>query len=33
MSWSDFEIPQFFIIQNTEQCMSFNTGYVTNLTF
>ena len=27
MSWSDFEIPQFFIIENSKHHMNFNTGY------
>ena len=35
MSWSDFEIPQFFIVENShsKQCMSFNTGCVTIVAF
>ena len=32
MIWSDFEIPQFFIIENSKH-MKFNKGYVTNVTF
>ena len=33
MSWPAFEIPQFFIIENSKQCINFNTGCVTNVTF
>ena len=33
MSWSDFEIPQFFIVECGKQCIHFNTGHVTNVTF
>ena len=33
MSWSDFEIPQFFIFENRKQCINFNKGCVTNVTF
>ena len=33
MGWSDFEIPQFFIVKNSKQCINFNTGCVTNVTF
>ena len=29
--WSDFEILQFFIIENRRQCMNFNAGCVTNM--
>ena len=30
--WSDFEISQFFIVKNSKQCISFITGFVTNVT-
>ena len=33
MSWSAFEIPQFFIIENSKQCMNLNTGWARNATF
>ena len=33
MGWSDFEIPQFFIAENSKQCMSVITGFVTNVNF
>ena len=33
MSWSDVEIPQFSIVEKSKPCISFNTGYVTNVTF
>ena len=33
MSWSDFEIPQFFIVEFIKQCIEFNIGCVTNVTF
>ena len=32
MGWSDFEISEFFIIQNSKKCMN-NTGCATNVTF
>ena len=31
MGWSDFEITHFFIVENSKQCMNFNTGCVTNV--
>ena len=33
MVWSDFEIPQSFIVENSKQGINFKTGYVTNVTF
>ena len=33
MGWFDFEIPQFFIVENSKQSMNFNTGCVANVTF
>ena len=33
LSWSALEIPQFFIIENSKQCINFNTWWVTNVTF
>ena len=33
MGWSDFETPQFFIVENSKQCMNFNTECVTNVAF
>ena len=33
MVWSDFEIPQSFVIENSKQRINFNTAYVTNVTF
>ena len=30
MTWSDFEIPQFFIVENRKQCINFNKGHVAN---
>ena len=31
--WSDFEIPQSFIVGNSKQRINFNTGCVTNVSF
>ena len=33
MAGSDFETPQFFVIENSKQSMNFNTGWATNVTF
>ena len=33
MGWSDFEIPQLFVIGNSKKCMNFNTGCATNVSF
>ena len=33
MAWSDFEVPQSFIVKNSKQRINFNTGCVTNITF
>ena len=33
MDWSDFEIPQSFIVKNSKQRINFDTGCVTNVTF
>ena len=33
INWSDFEIPQLFIVKNSKQRISFNIGWVTNVTF
>ena len=33
MVWSDFEIPQSFIVENSKQRINFNTGCVTNMPF
>ena len=33
MSWSDFEIPQLFIVDSSKQSLNFNEGCITNLTF
>ena len=33
MVWSDFEILQSFIVQNSKKRINFNTGCVTNVTF
>ena len=31
MSWSEFEIRQFFVIERRKQCINFNIGCVTNV--
>ena len=31
--WSDFDNPQFFIVESSKQCINFNTRCVTNVTF
>ena len=31
MSWSEFEIRQFFVIESRKQCINFNIGCVTNM--
>ena len=33
MSWSDVETPQFSIFEKSKPCISFNTGYITNVLF
>ena len=33
MAWSDFEIPQSFIAENSKQRIHFNTGCATNVPF
>ena len=33
MTWSGFEIPHFFIVENNKQCINLNAGYITNVTF
>ena len=33
MVFSDFGIPQSFIVENSKQSINFNTGCVTNMTF
>ena len=33
MVWSDFEIPQTFIVEYSKQSINFNIGYVANVTF
>ena len=33
MGWSDFEILQFFFVENSKQDMNFNTGCAKNMTF
>ena len=33
MGWSDFEILQFFFVENSKQDMNFNTGCAKNITF
>lgn len=33
MIWSDFDILQFYIVENAKQCIDFNTGHFTNVSF
>ena len=33
MNWSGSEIPYFFIVESSKQCINFNTGCVTNVSF
>ena len=33
MVWSDFEIPQTFIVENSKQSINFDIGCAVNVTF